>query len=150
MNSGMLRWISVLPTTYFLSEFSIVKERQISTQDFWPRGRFLLRQRHGYTHFIALMETQADSRRINLHSKKSKSFNFFCSLSSLFFVHLMRIGKLSFKNQRLHSLNLEVLQRISNIRNRFFPFSRGKSFICAKVLNWNLPLYAIFLFSYCP
>ena len=96
MNSGMLCWIWVLPTTYFKFKFSIVKERQISTQDFNPGGRLLLHQRHGYTHFVALMETQADSRQINLCSKKSKSFNFFCSLSSIFFVRLMRIGKLRF------------------------------------------------------
>ena len=149
MISGMPCWISVLPTTYFLSKFSIVKERQISTQDFGPRGRLLLRQRHGYTHFVALMETQADSRRINLCSKKSKAFNFFCSLLSIFFIRLMRIGKLRFwhKSQPFHSLNLEVLQWKSNIRTSFFPFSGGKLFICAKVLNGNLPLYAIFLFS---
>ena len=149
MISGMFCWISVLPTTYFLSKFSIVKERQISTQDVYPRGRLSLCQRHGYTHFVALMETQADSRRINLRSKKSKSFNFFCSLSSVCFVRLMRIGKLIFwhKNQPLHSLNLEVLQGKSNIPTRFFPFSRGKPFTCAKVLNGNLLLHAIFLFS---
>ena len=122
MISGMFCGISVLPTTYFLFKFSIVQERQISAQDFCPRGRLSSRQRHGYTHFVALMETQADSRQINLRSKKSKSFNFFCSLSSIFFVGLMRIGKLIFwhKNQLLHSLNLEVLQRKSNIPTRFF------------------------------
>ena len=134
MISGILCWISVLPTTYFLSKFNIAKERQNSTQDFCPRGRLLLRQCHGYTRFVALMETQADSRRINLCSKKSKSFNFICSLSSAFFVRLMRIGKLRFwhKNQPLHPLNLEVLQRKSNIPTHYFPFSGGKSFICAK------------------
>ena len=85
MITGMLCEISVLPTTYFFSEFSIVKERQISTQDFCLRGRLSLRQRHGYTHLVALMETQADNRRINLRSKKLKYFNFFCSLLSIFF-----------------------------------------------------------------
>ena len=149
MIGGMLCWILFLPTTYFLSKFSIVKERQISTQDFCPRGRLSLRQRHGYTHFVALMETQADSRRINLRSKKSKSFNVFCSLSSVCFVRLMRIGKLIFwhKNQPLHSLNLEILQRKSNIPTCLFPFSGGKPSIRAKVLNGNLSLHAIFLFS---
>ena len=128
MISGMFYWISVLPTTYFLSKFSIVEERQISIQDFCPRGRLSLRQRHVHTHFVALIETQADSRRINIRSKKSKRFNFFYSLSSIFFVRLMRIGKLIFwhKNQPLHSLNLEVLQRKANIPTRFFPLS-GKN-----------------------
>ena len=74
---GMLCWISLLPATYFLSTSSIVEERQISTQDICPRERILLHQCHGYAHFVALMEIQADSRRINLRSKKSKkSFNY--------------------------------------------------------------------------
>ena len=59
--SGILCWISVLPATYFLSKSSIVEERRISTQDFCPRERILLRQCNGYAHLVALMETQADS-----------------------------------------------------------------------------------------
>ena len=56
-------------------------------------------------------------RTISLCSKKSKAFNFFCSLLSIFFVRLMRTGKLRFwhKSQPFHLLNLEVLQRKSNI-----------------------------------
>ena len=74
---GMLCWISLLPATYFLSTSSIVEERRISTQDICPRERILLHRCHGYAHFVALMETQADSKWINLRSKKSKkSFNY--------------------------------------------------------------------------
>ena len=50
---------SVLPATYLLSKLSIIKERQISTQDFRPRERISLCQSHGYAHFVALMEIQA-------------------------------------------------------------------------------------------
>ena len=113
-------------------------------------GRLLLHQRHGYTYFVALMETEVDSRRINLCSKKSKILNFFCSFSSIFFVCLIRKLRFWYKSQPFYSWNLEVLQRKSNIPTHFFPFSWGKTFICAKVLNGNLPLHAIFLFSYWP
>ena len=36
-----------------------MKERQISTQDFCPRERISLCQSHGYAHYVALMEIQA-------------------------------------------------------------------------------------------
>ena len=52
---------SVLPATDFLSKSSIAEERRIPAQDFCPRGPISLRQCHGYGHFVALMETQADS-----------------------------------------------------------------------------------------
>ena len=147
----MLCWVSVLPRICFLSKSSIVKERQIYTQDFRPCGRLSLRQCHGYTHFVVLMEPQAYSKWINLHSRSQNLLSFFIVYRLSFLVRLMRIGKLIFwhKSQPLHSLNLEVLQRKSNRPTRFFLFSGGKPSIRAKMLNGNLPLHAKFLLSQC-
>ena len=131
-----------------MSKSSIVKERQIYTQDFRPCGRLSLRQCHGYTHFVVLMEPQAYSKWINLHSKSQNLLSFFCCLSSIFFCAPHENWQIFWhKSQPLHSLNLEVLQRKSNRPTRFFPFSGEKPSIRAKMLNGNLPLHAIFLFS---
>ena len=124
------------------------------------KGRFILkifvraggyRYVNGYTHFVVLMEPQAYSKWINLHSRSQNLLSFFVVYRLSFLVRLMRIGKLIFwhKSQPLHSLNLEVLQRKSNRPTRFFLFSGGKPSIRAKMLNGNLPLHAKFLLSQC-
>ena len=106
----------------------------------------LLRQCHGYAHFLVLMEPQVYCRRINQSTIQST----FLLLSIVY--HILYVSwELEFffwcKVQPLQTVNVEVLQQISNIPTRLFPFNREKPFTCTKMLNGNLPLHAIFLFS---